>query len=125
MSTRAEMLTDWSEGRQEALGMAGGFEPSRRAFTLTCRLMRVLRAVVEAAVLTVFDARQDLTFGGAIAGKLVSDEHPGHVGAALEELTEKLLGGHFVPSTLDQNIQHMTILVNGLPEVRRFAIDFE
>ncbi len=49
------MLADRLEGREEALGMPGGFEAAHRALALACRLMRILCPVVEALVLAVVD----------------------------------------------------------------------
>jgi hypothetical protein len=45
--------------------------------------------------------------------------------AALEELAEEFLGGMFVPPTLDQDIQDMTVLLHGPPEIVALAIDGE
>ena len=53
--------------------------------------MRVLGAIVQIAVLPVFDTRQDLSFRCTIAFQLIGDDDPWDVVAAFEELAEELL----------------------------------
>ena len=55
MPTRTEMLGDGTRGREEPLGVARGLEPLPMVLSLTCRLMRVLGAMIEIAVLAMFD----------------------------------------------------------------------
>src|ERR687886_516249 len=98
MSSRAEVLSDPPESREEALGMAGGLEAAHRAFPLACRLVRVLGAVIEPPVTTMLNARHDLLLRCFIAPKFVGNHHARHVLAAFEQLAEELLGRGFVPS---------------------------
>src|SRR5918997_7141358 len=100
MSTGAEMLPDRPEGREEALGMTRRLEAPHGAFTLTGWLMRVLRAIVEPAVATMFNARHDLLLCCLVTAEFVGDEHARDVRAAFEQLAEVLLGCDFVASTL-------------------------
>ena len=97
------------------------------AFTLARRLMRVLRTIIQPFVLSVLDAHQDLSLRGTIAGKFVGDDDPWHVLAAFEQFAEELcLGGarcSFIAPALDEDIQHVPVLVNSAPEVGRFALD--
>jgi hypothetical protein len=79
--------------------------------------MGVLRAVIEIPVLAVLHARQDLPLGRTIAFELVRNDHPRHILAALEQLTEEFLGRVLVPLTLDQNIQDMTVLIHCPPQI--------
>ena len=48
------------EGRQASLGMPGGRETPPSALPLARRLMRILRAIIQASVSAVFDTRQHL-----------------------------------------------------------------
>ena len=54
MSVWAEVLGDGTIGREEPLGLAWCFEPVHTLLPLACRLVRVLRPIVEIAVLTMF-----------------------------------------------------------------------
>ena len=117
------MLSNGTMSGEKALSMASRLEAPHHAFPLPCRLMRILRTVIQAFVLPVFDTQQDLALGCAIAGKFVGDEHTRHVLAAFEELAEELLGCRLVPAALNQDIQHGAMLINCSPEVGRFALD--
>jgi hypothetical protein len=64
-------------------------------------------------MLAVLHARQDFPLGRAIAFELIRDDHPWHVGQALEQLAEELLRGLLIPPTLHQNFQHVAILIDG------------
>ena len=103
MPSRAEMFADRPTGGKEALGMPGRLEATHGAFTLTGRLMRVLRAIVEPPVATMFNARHDLLLRCVVTAEFVGDEHARDVRAAFEQLAEELLRCGFVASTLHQN----------------------
>jgi hypothetical protein len=91
VASRSEVLGDRSIGREEPLRMTRRFEPLHAPLTLACRLMGVLRAVVEIAVLTVFHTWEYFPLRRAIAFELVCDEHPRDVSQPFEQLAEKLL----------------------------------
>jgi hypothetical protein len=59
-------------------------------------LVGVLRAVVQIAVLAMFDAGQDFPLRGAVALEFIGDDDPRHVLAPFQELTEKSLRGLLV-----------------------------
>jgi len=50
----AEVLRDGTIGREETLSVARGFEPLHASLPLAGGLVRVLRAVVEIAMLAMF-----------------------------------------------------------------------
>ena len=54
-------------------------EPAHHALAYSGRLVRILRAVVQSLVLTVFDTGHDLGLGRAVAPQLVGNDHPRHV----------------------------------------------
>jgi hypothetical protein len=77
----------------------------------------VFRPIVQIAVLPVFHARQYLPLGGLVAFELIGDDHPWDIPAAFEELAEERLRGVLVPPALHQDIEDMTILIDGPPEI--------
>jgi hypothetical protein len=87
--------------------------------------MGVLRTVIEIPVLAVLYTWQEFSLRRAIAFELIRDEDLGHVDQALEEFAEKLLRRLLVPAALDENIQHVAVLVHGAPEIMTFAVDGE
>src|SRR5262249_46382765 len=99
------------------------FEPLHTPLPLTRGLIRVPCPVVQIAMLTVFHPREHLALGGAVALELIGDEHPRHVGQALEQLAEELLCGRLVAPALDQDIKDVSILIYGPPEIAPCAFD--
>src|SRR4029453_14449956 len=55
--------------------------------------------------------------GVCLSHILVGDDHPWHVGEAFEQLPKALLRSLLVPTTLDENVEDIAILVNRPPEV--------
>ena len=82
-------------------------------------------AVIQVAVLAMFHTREDLSLRGAVAFELVRDDDPWHVGQAFEQLAEKLLGGVLIPAALDQNVEHIALLIDSPPQIVSFALDRE
>jgi len=60
-----------------------------------------------------------------VAGELVGDDHPGHLPRALEPSAEELLGGHRVSARLDQNVEHVAVLVDRAPQVPLCVVDLD
>ena len=67
MSARSEGLGDQPIRGEEALRMPGRLAPLHAPLPLAGRLVRVLCAVVEIAVLSMFHPRQDFWLRGAVA----------------------------------------------------------
>jgi hypothetical protein len=117
MPSWTEVLGDGPIGGEEPLGLAGRLEPLPPWFALTRRLMGVLGAIVERAVLAMCHTGHDLAVGGTVALQRIRDDHPRNILAALEQLAEEFLGRLLVPPTLDQDIQDMTILIHCPPQI--------
>jgi hypothetical protein len=123
--SRSEVLGDRTIGGEEPLRMSWGLEALQAPLALAGGLMGVLRAVIEIAVLAMFRPRQDVPLRGPIPLQLVCDDDPRDILAALEQLAEELLSRVFIPPTLDQDIQDMTVLIHGPPQIVPLAIDRE
>jgi hypothetical protein len=54
MPSRTEVLGDGLIRRKESLGLPGRFKPLHPPFPLACRLVRVLRAIIQIAMLPVW-----------------------------------------------------------------------
>jgi len=105
--------------------MARRLEASHRPFALTSWLVGVFGAIIEAPMLAVLHTGQDILLGRAIAAKFIGDEPPWNVLAAFEQFAEELLRCRLVPPALDQDIQHVAMLIDGAPQVVRFAADLD
>jgi len=125
MTARTEMLDDGTIDRKKTLSVAGGLESLHVPFSLACRLVRVLRPVIERAMLAMFYPRQEFLLGGAVALEFIRDDRTRYVRQALEELAEELLRGVLVPPLLHQDIQHVPVLIYGPPQIVMFAFDRE
>jgi hypothetical protein len=69
----------------------------------------------------MFNTRQDLAFGDTIGCKFIGHNHPRHIAQALQQLAKEALGRLRVASALDQNVAHVSMLVNSPPEIMQFA----
>jgi hypothetical protein len=72
-------------------------------------------------MLAVFDARQDLLFGGAIAAEFIRDDDPRHIPQALQQLAEESFRRVLVPPALHQDIEDMAILIDRPPQIVAFT----
>ncbi len=123
MTMQAEVLGDESIGRQKALRVAGSFEPLHPALSLPSGLVRVLGAVVEVAMLPMFYAGENLAFSRSVTLQFVGDNDAGNIPQALEELAEELLRSLLVSAALDQDIEHVSFLIDGSPQIVMFAFN--
>ena len=78
--------------------------------------MRVFCPIVQAFVLAVLHARQDLTFRRSIALQFISDDHAWDVLESFEELAKEAFRRVCVPSALHQDIQHVAVLIHCSPQ---------
>ena len=85
--------------------------------------MQILRSIVCPLVALVGYIRQHLCFGRSVTDKLVGDDDSRRVSLALEQFAEELLGGLPVAAGLHQNVQHLTVLNNGSPQVLQLAMN--
>ena len=108
-----------------ALGVLAGFEPPHSPLALTCRLMRVLRAVVQMPVLPVRNARHHHSPGHTVTAELVSNNDSRFTPGCPQQPAEEANGGKPIPPGLDQNIEHNTVLIDSSPQIMRDTIDLE
>jgi hypothetical protein len=99
------------------------FEAFHRPLTLPRRLVRVLRSIVQIFRPAMLHRRHELAVRDPIATQPVGDDDPRHVLQALEEFAEELFGGHRVSAWLDQDVEHIAVLVDRTPQVVHRAVD--
>jgi hypothetical protein len=125
MGSWAEVLGDGPIRGKEPLGMPCRLEALHPPLPLTRRVVRVLRTVVELAMLAMLYARQELTFGRSITFELIGDEHPGHILVPFEQCAEEPLSRRFVPAPSHQNIQHIPILIHRSQQIVASLVEAE
>ena len=64
----------------------------------------------------MLNAGHDLSFGCAVAGKLVGDHDAGRPPMLSQQLAQQPLGGLLVASALDQDVEDDAGLVHGSPQ---------
>ncbi len=85
--------------------------------------MRDLTAIVEIPALPMLHARQDLTFRGTIGPEFIGHDHSRRVAQTLQQLAKEALGRLLVATALDQDVEHVAMLINGSPQIMEFASD--
>src|SRR6266542_3962142 len=87
--------------------------------------MGILGTIIQAFVLAMLNPPQDLLLCSSIAPELVGNEHAWDVLTPLQELAKAFLGSSFVPTALHQDIEYISMLIRGTPEIVQLASDFE
>ena len=125
IAAKVEEVIDLIVGREEALRLTGRFELLHLPLSSACRLVRILRSVIESLVLAMLNAGHDLPLCRAVAGKLVGDHDTGRPHLPLQQLAQEPLGGLLVASALDQDVEHDAGLVHGSPKPMLYPGNFE
>ena len=123
MTPRPEVLDNRTIGGEKPLRVSWELEALHVPLPLAGRLVRVLRAVVEVAMLAMFHSGEHFSLRRAIAFELVRNDHPWDVFQPFKQLAEKLLRGVLVPTALRQNVEHIAILIHRPPQIVPFAVD--
>ena len=103
--------------------MPGRGEAFHRPLALPGGLVRVLGPVVQILGPAMLHRRHELAVRDPVAAQPVGDDDPRHVLQALEQLAEELLGGHRVSAWLDQDVEHIAVLIDRAPQVVDRAVD--
>ena len=125
VASGTEVLGNRTIGGKETLGVPRRFKPLYPLLPLAGGLVRILREIIQIAMLAVLHPRQDFPLGGPRAFEVIGDDHPWNVLAALEGLAEELLGGLLVPPPLYEDIEHGAVLIDGPPERVALLVDRE
>ncbi len=123
MAAELEVVVDPAVNGQEAPGMARRLEPLHLPFSSSCRLVRHLGPVVEVTALAVLHAWQDLALRGGVAPELVSDDYTRDVLQALQQLAKESLGCLGAAPALDEDVEHVAVLIGRAQEVMQLAPD--
>jgi hypothetical protein len=103
--------------RQEPLRLSHGFELSHASFPLSGRLMGDFRSIVRVSVGVMDDGRHDRSLRCSIAPQLVGNQPPGLASLAFQQHTEETFSRTPIATQLEEDVDHITVLVNGAPEI--------
>jgi hypothetical protein len=111
----AAMLGEQSIRGEEALRVTRRLEPLQAPLPLAGRLLRMLRAMIERAMLPRFPPRENRPLRRAVALQLIRHDDTRNLWAPFEELAEASLRRMRVAPTLPQNLEHVPVLIHGPP----------
>ncbi len=117
-----EILGD-SVHRQESLRLSRGFEPSHSSLPLSGRLVRDFCPIVRVSAGLMDNGRHDRSLRGGIAPQLVGDQPSGLASLAFQQLTEETFSGTPITTRLDEDVNHVAVLVDSTPEIVLLALD--
>ena len=100
---------------QEALRLGSAFESPHAPLSKSRCFVRLLRPVVRVSVRNVMRVRNQFPMGDPITAQFVGYDFPGLGSMTSYQSAEKPLGGPRIPSTLEQNIDDIPVLVNSTP----------
>src|SRR6266849_4150948 len=115
MPARTEKRGDHPKGREKTLRLSRRLEALYTPLSFSRWLVRVLCSVVEPCTQFMLHRRQDLGLGCGVAAQLVGDNHPGDVLKHLQQFAEELLRSPLVTPRLDEDVEHLAVLVDGPP----------
>ena len=88
IAAEVEQVIDLIVGGEEARRLAGRFKLLHLPLSSACRLVRIFGSVVQSLVLAMLNAGHDLSFGRAVAGKLVGDHDAWRSHLLLQQLAQ-------------------------------------
>ena len=117
VATDAEEILNDSVNGEEALRLTRRLEPPHLALPLPGRLVGDLRAVVGVLTRVVDDRRHGGPNSGAIASQFVRHQPVGFTPLSLQQPAKEAFGCTPIPPGLDEDVEHVAILVDRSPEI--------
>jgi len=109
--------------RQKALSLPGGFESAHLSFSHPSRLMRNHGAIVGILLGIVGNTWKDRSTGSTIALQFVGDDPEWLLALTAQQSAKEPLGCTLIAARLQQNINNITILIDGTPKILLLAVD--
>ena len=125
VAAELEMIVDLAVAGEKSLRVPRRLETLHLPFSSSCRLVRDFSLVVQVTALPVLDPGDELPLGRTIAPEFIGHDHTGNVLQPLQQLLEEALGRLRTAPTLDQDVEHDTVLVDCPPQVALLAADAE
>ncbi len=123
MAAEAKHILGESVEREKPLSLSRRGKPTHVTFPLASRFVRHFRSVICVDVMDMLHSRHDRTVSGGIAFQFVRDQPAGFPALAFEQPAEKAFRRLLIPSTLDEKINDITVLVHGTPEIVTFPLN--
>ena len=123
MTTDSEQVLDGTVNREKTLSLCHGFEPSHLPLLFTSVLMGDFSPVVLVLTSAIDNGRKDLPMCSRITPKLVGDQLPRCLSLMLQGPTKEALSGSTISTLGDQNIDHVSILIDGPPKIEALTLN--
>ena len=123
VSPDAEQILHDTVNRREPLELSGRLETPHLALTLSGRLMGDLRAVIRVLIGAVKHRRHHRATGGRVTAQLVGDQASRHVPLGLQSRAKEAHRGVPIPSRLHEDVEDVTGLIPGAPQVLLATLD--
>ena len=123
--TDPELILNRSMHGEEALGVSHRLESFHLPFLLASVLVRDFSAVVLVLTGPVLDERKHFAMSGRIGPELVGYEPHGRSSFMLQSSTKEALGRSTIAPLGNQNIDHISILVDSAPQVETLSADLD
>src|SRR5712692_1530574 len=123
MTPHAKKIPNEVVHRQESLRVSGGFEPSHLSLALAGRLMRDFGSIVLVLLRAVNNRGHHDAVGSRVAAKLVGDQTPWRTALPFQQLTEEAFGRTPIAPGLEEDVDHVAVLVDGPPEILLATLD--
>jgi hypothetical protein len=125
MPPKPEEVLDHPMNRQKSLRLACRFEPSHQTFSLSGRLMRHFSPIIGMPSRVVGHGRHDTPVRCRVAPQLVRHQLPRFAALPLQELAKEPFGRAGISMLLNEDVDHISILVDSPPEIVTPAPDVD
>ena len=123
MASDSEKILDDTVEGEKPLGLASGFESAHLPFPLASRLMRGFGAIVGVTFRGVSRVAQDGSHGRRVASEFVGNDTKWFFSLAAQQSSKESLRGALITARLNQDVDHIAVLIHGTPEILLLAID--
>ncbi len=123
MTTDSEQVLNRTVNRETTLSLPHRFEPSHLPLLFTSVLMGDFCTIVFVLAGSMDHRREDVPMCSRITPKLVGDQLPGCLSLLFQGLTKEAFSGLMISTLGNQNIDHVSILIDGPPKVEALTLD--
>lgn len=109
--------------RQKPLGLTSRFEAAHLPLPLPRRLMRVFDAIVGITFCVVRDLAQDRSHAGRVTSQFIGNNLKWFFALPAQWYSKESFGGALIAAWLNQDVNHVTVLIHRPPEILLLAVD--
>src|SRR5215475_3108576 len=123
MPTHSEQIPDRIIQGEKSLRVPRRFESPHLPFPLARWLMRGFDSIVGVSLHTVSHVAEDALYGSGVASQFVGND-PQRFGAlTTQESSKESLCSALITLRLDQDVDHVAVLIHGSPQILLSAVD--